>query len=339
MSTYQPRFPLPKLRSRRSHLVPFAIGLLLLFGQTNLTRAISLRQIVTVDTDNVCAQLSLALDAAGNPVISYLDAVNEDLKLLRCNDHRCSGNDESIQIVDSLDNVGWHSSLGLDAADNPVISYVDRSNLALKLVHCNDHSCSGNDESIQTLDRAGFVGEFASLRLDRAGYPVISYADTTNGDLKLIHCNDPNCSGDDESIQRIDSEGTVGAYSSLQLDANGYPVISYFDQTNFDLKLAHCNDVNCAGNDESIQTVDSTDEVGAFTSLILDQAGHPVISFYDTTNSALKLAHCNDTDCRGNDESIQTVDSSGAVGGHSSLALNAAGHPIISYLDAGNGDL
>jgi hypothetical protein len=282
---------------------------------------------------------SLVLDAAGYPVISYYDITNNDLKLAHCNDAICSGNDESHQTVDSTGDVGLYTSLVLDAAGYPVISYLDIGNSALKLAHCNDATCSGNDESLQTVDSTGTVGLYPSLVLDAAGYPVISYYDLSHGDLKLVHCNDANCSGNDESLQTVDSVGTAGGDSSLVLDAAGYPVISYYDLSHGDLKLAHCNDATCSGNDESLQTVDSADDVGYGSSLVLDAAGYPVISYYDGTNSALKLAHCNDANCSGNDESLQTIDNNGHIGTYNSLVLDAAGYPVISYYDGTNSAL
>jgi hypothetical protein len=111
-------------------------------------------------------------------------------------------------------------------------------------------------DSVQAVDIDGVVGMYTSLALDSNGFPVVSYYDNTYGLLKVLHCNDPSCMGEDESIQTVDSNGIVGLFTSLVLDANGFPVISYYNFTSFDLKVVHCNDVNCAGNDESIQTVD-----------------------------------------------------------------------------------
>ena len=54
--------------------------------------------------------------------------------------------------------------------------------------------------------------------------------------LEMVHCNDANCSN--KSIVTVDSSGDVGWYTSLALDASGHPVISYYDVTNHDLKLA-----------------------------------------------------------------------------------------------------
>ena len=215
--------------------------------------------IVTVDgASQVDSSTSVVMDAAGNPVISYYDATGRDLKLAHCNDAACAGGDESIVTADATNDVGRYSSLVLDAAGNPVVSYYDRSNGDLKLVHCNDANCSGNDESAVAVDSSAHVGEFSSLVLDAAGRPVISYHDATSVDLKVAHCNDANCAGGDESIVTVDSASAMGAYGSLKLDAAGRPVVSYQDVTNGDLRIAHCNDANCAGGGESIVCRGST---------------------------------------------------------------------------------
>src|SRR3972149_6372586 len=122
--------------------------------------------------------------------------------------------------------------------------------------------------SITSPDTAGVVGSWPSLVLDAAGYPVVGYYDETNQDLKVLHCNDAACAGANESITSPGSAGDSGSWGiSLVLDAAGYPVVSYYDWTNGDLKVLHCNDPDCGGGDNSITTVDSEGETGWYTSL------------------------------------------------------------------------
>ena len=276
--------------------------------------------ITTPDTAGVVGvRLSLELDAAGNPVVSYYDASNLDLKLLHCNDPNCAGGDESITSPDIGGDVGGWSSLALDLAGNPVVSYYDGSNSKLKVLHCNDPNCAGGDESITS---PVTPGTYSSLALDAAGNPVVSYLDDG---LKLLHCNDPNCVGGDESITSLD---TGGSHNSLALDATGNPVVSYRDDG---LKVLHCNDPNCAGGGESITSPDTDANVGWYTSLVLDTFANPVVSYYDFGNDDLKVLRCNDPSCAGGDESISTPDSAGNVGKETSLALDAAGNPVVSY--------
>ena len=72
------------------------------------------------------------------------------------------------------------------------------------------------------------------------------------------------------------------------MNSSGFPVISYYDDTNSDLKLAVCADAACVN--KTITTIDSAGRVGEFTSLALNSSGFPVISYYDHTNGSLKLA-------------------------------------------------
>jgi len=244
---------------------------------------------------------SLALDASGNPVVSYYAAYpNLDLKVVHCNDANCAGGDESITAPDSTGDVGYFTSLALDAVGNPVVSYYDNyPNYDLKVLHCNDANCAGGDESITSPDTVGRVGYTTSLALDAVGNPVVSYWDETNADLKVLHCNDANCAGDDESITSPDTVGRVGYSSSLALDSAGDPVVSYYYENYADLKVLHCNDVNCAGGDESMTSLDAGGEdVGQYTSLALDAAGNPVVSYSDLTKRDLKVAHCGDPTCK-----------------------------------------
>src|SRR3989344_2603915 len=235
-------------------------------GDANPTLLLTIGGGISVTSPDIAGDVgqhsSLVLDASGNPVVSYWDYPHSDLKLLHCNDVNCAAGGDSITSPDTAGDVGQDTSLVLDSAGYPVVSYYAAAG-DLKLLHCNDVNCAAGGDSITSPDTTGYVGRETSLALDALGYPVVSYyyeadaAFQVTADLKLLHCNDVNCAAGGDSITSPDTAGDVGEYNSLVLDAAGYPVVSYFDATNSDLKLLHCNDVNCAAGGDSITSPDT----------------------------------------------------------------------------------
>ena len=256
---------------------------------------------------------SLALDASGNPRISYLDATNGDLKYASK-----SGGVWTLETVDATGSVGSYTSLALDASGNPRISYYDVTNRDLKYA-----SKSGGVWMLETVEATGFVGEYTSLALDASGNPRISYFDDTNNALKYASKSSLGW-----TVETVDASGFAGEYTSLALDAQGNPRISYFDGFLVHLKYASKTD--------GVWTLELLDpnNGGSYTSLALDAQGNPRISYFDGFLVHLKYASKS-----GSVWTFETVDPSGFVGEHTSLALDAQGNPRISYLDATNGDL
>lgn len=244
----------------------------------------------------------------------------------------------------SLSN-GAYSSMKLDSNGFPVISQYDPANGDLRLTRCSDPACVVAQSNVVDDGAGNIVGAYTSLALDSNEFPVISYYDLTNGDLKLAHCNDADCAGANDPSNVVDSTNDRGQYSSLALDSLGRPVISYFDATSFRLLLAHCNDTDCAGGDDAPSGVVSTgeitglvaDDVGQFSSMALDLFdGFPTIAYYNATLSDLKLIHCTNQDCTGAQASV-LVDGAGAhVGANLSMTLDLSSTPVISYYDADN---
>ena len=181
-------------------------------------------EISTVDTGGVGLYISLALDGAGNPRISYYDYGQGFLKYAKWN-----GSEWNISTVDTIDDVGRYSSLKLDGSGNPRISYYDATGGG----NLNYAEWNGSSWHIKIVDSYGLVGSDTSLALDGAGNPRISYYNLTDGSLKYA-----KRTGTTWENSTIDSGGDVGLYTSLALDRSGNPRISYFDKTNMTLKYA-----------------------------------------------------------------------------------------------------
>lgn len=230
-----------------------------------------------------------------------------------------------------------YADIVLDSSGYPVIAYTDYTNFDLILVHCNDKECKGNNESISVVDSANSTGLHPSLQLDGNGYPMIAYQYATGLDLKYVHCNDARCSGGDETFSTIETTNNTGYYPRMVKDGNGYPVIAYYYGTGADLKLVHCGDIDCSSGNQ-INSIDTTGAVGngyLGSDLVLDSNGYPVITYYDTTNTELKIAHCNDANCSGGDESLTSPLSTLAksLGSYSTLKLDDSGNPMVAYLN------
>jgi hypothetical protein len=243
--------------------------------------------ITTVDsTGDVGQYSSIAIGDNGNPVISYYDVTNGDLRVAACTTADCSGT-PTITVIDSDSDVGVETSIAISSNGYPVISYYDFTNEDLKVAACTTADCSGTS-TITTIDSTGDVGYFPSIAIGDNGYPVISYWDDTNGDLRVAACTTADCTGT-RTVTTVDSTGNVGVETSIAISSNGYPVISYYDVTNENLKVAACTTTDCTGT-STITTVDSTGNVGYFPSIAIGSRGNPIISYYDVTNGDLKVA-------------------------------------------------
>lgn len=271
-------------------------------------------------------QSSIKLNAAGHPVIAYYDFTNKSLKMLTCGNASCtSGN--TITTVDANGVVGPYPSLELSNNGNPAVSYLDLTNGKLKILRCGNAMCTSGNTIASVSNVSGVTGYFSSLKLDANNLPVVSFYNLTNGDLNILRCGNAACNSNN-SLVIPDVAGQVGMYTSLRLDANNNPVVSYYDATNGDLKVLHCGSTNC--NPNSVTVADSTANVGQYSSIKLDNMGKPVVSYWDQTNGDLKLLHCGDANCTSGN-SITKPDVTGNTGWDTSLQIDSMGNPVVSY--------
>jgi hypothetical protein len=287
-----------------------------------------------VDVQGDIQSGSLAFGVDGLPIIGYYDNTNFDLKVVHCGNAGCTAGN-TITALDTEGIVGTFASLAIGADDLAIISYHDSADDDVKVAHCANVACTAAD-AISAVDASDIVGEFSSLTIGADDLPLVAYFDFTNGDLKVAHCGNVICTAGN-TVTVVDAPGTVGRCTALAIGADGLPIISYYDGTNRDLKVAHCGDLACASGN-TLTTVDAADTVGEYSSVAIGLDGLPVISYRDQTNLSLKVAHCGNAECSAGN-SIVTVDDGGMGASTSDIEVAADGMPIISYWNSQNMDL
>jgi len=199
--------------------------------------------LTTVDrAGNVGQYSSVTIGTDGLGLISYYDATSGDLKVAHCSNVACTA--ATLTTVDRGGDVGQYSSVTIGADGLGLISYYDATNADLKVAQCSDLACTASTLTTLTfLQSEENDGQFTSVT-SAGGRGIISYYNSTDQVLKLALCPDLACT--EATITTTpDRAGNVGQYSSVTIGTDGLALISYYDATNGDLKVAHCSDLFC----------------------------------------------------------------------------------------------
>jgi hypothetical protein len=260
--------------------------------------------------------------------ISYRDGRNGDLRYVE----RVGRSWGEPEVVQYGDDVGWHSSLALDAQGNPHISYHNHTDESL--MYAVRYK---NGWQRSTVDDGGSVCDRCAIALDPQGNPHISYRDATNGLVKYAW----NTSGvwQNETVPNSEIYGGLlpcrtdwGFPTSLAIDADGTPHICYYSSGTGNLAYI------TKTNDEWVVTAaDDTGNLGHASSLALDAQGNPHISYLEYVSSSdIQLKYVRNVG--GSWEDPEYV----SVGNHkvntcmfpTAIAVDADGLPHICYYTA-----
>ena len=226
-----------------------------------------------------------------------------------------------VETLASEGNVGFFTSVALDAAGRPAVACKDYTRGALLVSRWTG---SQWQHDVVDNDNAGWT---PSIAYDPTGGLGVSYGcGMGEFDMRFARFN-----GKGWAIEICDKEGNPFKATSLAFGPGGDPLISYFAKDNQDLRLAKWIDAEWRW---SVETVDAEGDVGTYSSLALDKNGSPMISYYDEGLQVLKFARWN-----GGQWVTEVVDSQGQVGLHCSLGLDPAGRAVITYFDLTNEDL
>jgi hypothetical protein len=184
---------------------------------------------------------------------------------------------------------------------------------------------------ITAISIGGNPGQYLSLALDSTGKPQIAYYNTNSqGTQKIARYN-----GSSWSSQTVDGTHKTGSWNSLALDGSGNGRVSYYDSGANQLKFATYN-----GSSWSKQVSDDGgtghNDVGQYSSLVLDSSGNARISYYDATAHALKYVAQTGPTTWATPMVVDNAVGTWATGSFTSISLDpTAGHqPRIAYYDA-----
>ncbi len=249
----------------------------------------------------------------------------------------------TIEIVESGENIGGHSSIAMNSDD--IIHMVHRNMDNGDLRYCNN---SGGSWSCINLT-SGIDMRNPSIAIDSKGVlnimvynfeaSQLNYLNNSGGSWNgyvVLNVNSPNPSiaidsndvvhfsfflesstdlmygnnsGGSWSFENIDDAGSVGNYPSMAIDSTDTIHISHYKDDSGDLR--YCNN---SGGSWSCVSVETDNDVGRYSSLTigLDNVVH--ISGYDATNGDLR--YCNNS---GGSWSCVPVDTEGNTGVYSSI--------------------
>lgn len=238
-------------------------------------------------TGNAGTWNSLALDANDRPRISYLlkflagNIFTYELRYAEFDGAAWVLSDAVSREVCAPNTCGWNSSLALDSAGQPRITYVQNPPDSLNYVERID----GKWQPPTFVDLGGRP---SSLRLDSQGRPLIGYHGHSGLPDPKVKFAYRDATG--WKIETVDNQGVGGsggiAAVSMVLDTKDTPHIAYIDYTTQTLKYAS----RMQDGTWHITNVDIGQSFDSLCSLQLDRQGVAHIAYIDLGQQILKYA-------------------------------------------------
>src|SRR3990167_5845168 len=293
---------------------------------------------------------------AGTPVFTVADGGSLNMHGNRIiNLSRLDGNPSGVfsyTTVDTRDMYTVNTSLVLDSSNYPHILYYGTGGDA------SIADWDGAQWTITDFDTTGTRGRDNDLVIDGAGVKHAVYREDITSDSNLLYAkyvgSGGSCSGSAAwDCTTVDTTGDLATYgTSIDFDSSNVPHISYYDQTNGELKHAWYvgSGGNCSGSAAwSCEIVESANNVGRYSAIAINRATGVIhITYYDQTNGDLRYvkfssgawgtpvildgrAGCIAAGCASRNAGYESYGSN--------LVLTASGNPRVAYNDYSNDDL
>jgi hypothetical protein len=228
----------------------------------------------------------------------------------------------SFEPIDTTPSVGNALSLAIDPATGHVhVAYFDAGNLDLK--HA---SYDGTSWAVETVDRAGSVGQSSQIALDTAGNPRIAYHDETNLALKYAEWTGSAWTLS-TVLTQLGKETALDVH--LAIDATGAPWVTFYGDLNYRTEI-----YTRVGTTWGKVLIAASEPDGYDSAAARDPAGNVALLYTTSNENNLWMARL----------SVSTwvdeyVDPYEDAGDQSQMALDGSGRPHISYLNKITNDI
>ena len=174
---------------------------------------------VVVDPGTRAGEISMVMDASGNPHVTYYDYINRHLQYAWR-----SGSDWHLGTPWGADNIGSISSIALDADGYPHMIFTESTGPQTgRLWYCHKSASGWSYQLVDTTGAPGLDG--LSMVLDPAGNAHVAYSPGYGHGPGLMYAKRVGTSW---TLDSTAAPGENGAYPSICVDVYGRPHISFY---------------------------------------------------------------------------------------------------------------
>lgn len=260
-------------------------------------------QHVTVDTTaNSGLGSALVIDAAGLHATYQVFSGQGDLRYTACAGNCLQATSWHTATIDSSGDTGHDAALASDGNGQLHVTYIERASGArghLKYAFCATSCTTANNWQITVLDSGTFL--FASpraLAVDGTGRRHLLYQKSDSlgvAPLYYARCDTGCASAASWQTTLVDPNPLFDAVPVVALDAGGHPRSGYWDHLSNQVVISYAScDTQCTvisgWHILPLQTIEQGSSDLLQHALVVDQAGHPHMSFQ---HGGLSYVGCN----------------------------------------------
>ena len=234
--------------------------------------------ITTLDTSSEGYYASITTGADGLGLIGYQDLTAKALGMAHCDNPACHRHHHETRQRHRHQREVYFTTIGTDGFG----LIVHGEHLDLKVTHCENTACTSGTSQAMGLP----VPSGPAIAAGHDGRGLVSFiqAGSSERGLWAAHCNNAACT--DTSLAMLAEFGIFstgeGDRTSLTIGGDHRGLISYYEPTSSDLRVAHCADTACTSATNAV--VDHAGAVGRF-SIATGADGFGLIAYHDSTSA------------------------------------------------------